>query len=288
MKQAIPISWLILAVIQLAGLAGRCGQSPPATRTYPSTRLSPKGPAPDIEGSSPPEMRTLTEPRTDAERLAYTSEGRTLFGYFMRPSGKGPFPAVLYAHSGFQLRDFDIDNAKEFVKRGFAVFLPTWRGENGNAGSFEMWFGEVRDAAAALDLLKNMPGIDESRLYATGHSAGGTIAMLLAETDSGLRAAAASGGSPTMYGWNYPWVPIDLSDPNETKPRSPGENLKQLQIPLALFYGGDGSDGGFIPGANAMQEQAPDRITVTVVQDGSHKTAMRMSIPAMVKFFLAH
>lgn len=54
-----------------------------------------------------------------------------------------------------------------------------WRGENGNPGSFEMCYGEVTDAAAALDYLAVQSDMDPARLYAAGHSVGGAIVMLL-------------------------------------------------------------------------------------------------------------
>jgi hypothetical protein len=63
---------------------------------------------------------------------------------------------------------------------------------------------------------------------------------------------------------------------------------RALRIPMALFYGGDFSDAFAVPGARLMAERDPKQITVTVLNDGTHKTAMRMSIPRMFECFSTH
>lgn len=251
------------------------------------TQLLRTGPAPILNGPSDPvEFRHLTEPRSDSERVEFMSGNLRLFGYLIKPVGPGPHPAVLYAHSGFNLRDFDMENAKEFAKNGFVVFVPAWRAENGNPGQFEMWYGEVDDASAALSYLKSLPMVDPDRVYATGHSAGGTLAILLAESDPRVRAVATSGaplGAP-----NWPWIPFNLGNRAERGLRSANQHVGNLRVPLALFYGRTGGDEINLPSARQMAGQAPDRITVTVIENGDHGTAMRLAIPQMIRFFLQH
>jgi dipeptidyl aminopeptidase/acylaminoacyl peptidase len=71
----------------------------------------------------------------------------------------------------------------------------TLRGEDGNPGYHEMFFGEVDDGRAAISWLARQPGIDKSRIYAFGHSAGGVVAALFSLYDDlPLRATGSAGG----------------------------------------------------------------------------------------------
>ncbi len=50
-------------------------------------------------------------------------------------------------------------------------------GENDNPGQFELFYGEVDDAVAAIDYLRSVPYVDPSRIYLAGHSTGGSITL---------------------------------------------------------------------------------------------------------------
>lgn len=116
------------------------------------------------------------------EVVTYMSAGRELRGYLQRGPGTGenPGPALLYLHGGFALGVQDVLDVSIFASAGVTVFAPALRGENGNPGDFEFFYGEVDDARAALEWLVAQPGVDPERVFVFGHSAGGVIASLLA------------------------------------------------------------------------------------------------------------
>ena len=92
--------------------------------------------------------------------------------------------------SGFPLND-----CLPFLAAGFAVMTPTLRGENGNPGSFELFYGEVDDAEAAVRFLAAQPRIDSKRIYTFGHSVGGGISALLSlRPEIPVRKGGSSGG----------------------------------------------------------------------------------------------
>ncbi len=130
-------------------------------------------------------------------KVYYTSAGRQLLAWLITPKGAGPHRAVLFAHGGFALSDGECALSNRSWMRAIRL-LPSWRGENGNPGNFEMYYGEVDDAQAALEYLARVPGVDTLHLYAAGQSAGGTIVMLLAEVTPLMRKAAACGGCRDM------------------------------------------------------------------------------------------
>ncbi|MGZ3450639.1 MAG: alpha/beta hydrolase family protein [Polyangiales bacterium] len=84
----------------------------------------------------------------------------------------------MYLHGGFALGRGDLDDCDGARKAGFAVFLPSLRGENGNPGDFEYGFGELDDALAAIRFAAALPGIDPKRVVVFGHSMGGMLSAL--------------------------------------------------------------------------------------------------------------
>ena len=78
--------------------------------------------------------------------------------------------------------------------------IPTLRGENGLPGAYSMFYNEV-DVLAAAEALAKHPGVDGTRLYVSGHSVGGTLALLAAMSSKRFRAAASFSGSPDQVKW---------------------------------------------------------------------------------------
>jgi acetyl esterase/lipase len=101
------------------------------------------------------------------------------------PSGKGPHPTVLMVHGGCwqtEIADRRIMNwiADDLRRRGIAVWNIDYRGVDRQGGGYP---GTFQDAAAAADALRTHAkthNLDISRLVATGHSAGGHLALWLA------------------------------------------------------------------------------------------------------------
>jgi dipeptidyl aminopeptidase/acylaminoacyl peptidase len=252
-----------------------------ARRKHP-TRLIHPGPSPQpYDSAAPPDVETVTFGH------------QHLRAWLATPGGPGRHPAVLFAHGGFALGSGDFDDVRPFVQAGYVVMVPAWRGENGNPGSFEMYYGEVDDARDALNVLAKRPDVDRTRLFAAGHSAGGTLAMLLAETSPRLRAAAACGGFPDMLAAvteagrpPFAETPFQWSDPVESDLRSPARHLRDLGCPLALYYGAN--EDLYVGQARAMAAQAGPQgktVTVEVFPGTDHFSALSPAIRKMIDFF---
>ena len=183
---------------------------------------------------------------------------------------------------------------RPFVNAGFAVFAPAWRGENGNPGFHELYYGEVDDAVAALEYLATRPDIDASRLFATGHSAGGTIAMLLAEISPRLRGAMACGGCPDMQAFTDAFgqpmsdeAPFNFKNPLEGDLRSPGRHIRDLKCPLALYFSPT-DDAMYLTQATELEKKARElnkRVTVESIAGADHYTALAPAVQKAIAFF---
>ncbi|HYJ52172.1 MAG TPA: alpha/beta hydrolase [Allosphingosinicella sp.] len=101
------------------------------------------------------------------------------------PEGPGPHPIVLMVHGGCwqtDIADRTIMNwiADDLRRRGIAVWNIDYRGVDRPGGGYP---GTFLDAAAAADALRAQAArhhLDLTRLVATGHSAGGHLALWLA------------------------------------------------------------------------------------------------------------
>ena len=145
-------------------------------RAHP-TKLLRKGPS--------PQAYQVQAVPAGAKRLGYSSGILKLWGLLAFPprpvtGTERNVPCLVFAHGGFAFDNSDFEALRPALDRGFAVFMPTFRGENGNGGSFEYMFGEVDDLAAAVRAVAKEPGINPGRLYVLGHSVGGGLADLLA------------------------------------------------------------------------------------------------------------
>lgn len=161
------------------GLASRQHASP--------TQLLNPGPSPQPSGdsSAPAGMVPVT----------YASEGKNLKGWLHR--GQPGAPVLVYLHGGFAGDASEAYACPQFAEAGYSVLVPTYRGENGNPGSFELLFGEVRDAAAAVRYAQTIEGVDSDRIVVFGHSAGAAVSALVAGMDD--VPARMTGGAGGFY-----------------------------------------------------------------------------------------
>jgi pimeloyl-ACP methyl ester carboxylesterase len=134
-------------------------------------------------------------------KIAGGTKGVELGGSLVIPSGKGPFPAVVFVTgSGPQDRDETILGHKPFLviadylaKRGIASFRYDDRGVASSTGDYgsATTLDFAADAEAALGYLAARKELDPQRLGVIGHSEGGLVADIVASRNAS-RAAKAS------------------------------------------------------------------------------------------------
>jgi dienelactone hydrolase len=241
----------------------------------------------------PPEVTELTFPSGDLTLKAWVSRDRD--------NGQKKKPAVLFLHGGnaFDLQDWQM--IKPFLDAGYVVMIPMLRGENGQPGSFSMFYDEVDDVLAAADALAKLNYVDPQRMYMAGHSAGGTLALLAAMTSPRFRAAASFSGSPDQFnalGVNQ-WVnqaPFDtgglgeFSNRNpeaqkEFRMRSPLAFAESFKCPVRMYLGNQ--EGNLRTSTQKTAELAKKKnLDVEVVEvPGDHMSAVAPAMRQCIEFF---
>jgi dienelactone hydrolase len=111
------------------------------------------------------------------------------------PRGEGPFPLVVINHGKapgnprFQAEQAYYQVVREFVKRGYAVLVPTRRGYGSSGGAYREALcsvpstGEMQadDIEVAINYAKKLPLVDGRRIVVIGQSVGGLATMALGE-----------------------------------------------------------------------------------------------------------
>jgi dipeptidyl aminopeptidase/acylaminoacyl peptidase len=216
----------------LSGLRIRTGDYA-TDRSAFRTRLVVRGPAPQPHSmpSAPRGVREIDYPSGDLRLRAWIG---------LPPGAPERAPVVIFLHGGFAFSMEDYDMARPFLEAGYAVVMPSVRGENGQTGTFSMFFDEVSDVLAVTDHVRSQRWADPQRIYVAGHSAGGTLAMLAGLASPHYRAVASFSGSPDQLALakSLPSiVPFDRNNPVEYEMRSPLSYATSFKAPARLLYG---------------------------------------------------
>lgn len=177
---------------------------------------------------------TAARSPTVPDTIVVTVGSVRLRGLLWRPSGKGPFPAVMFSHGSYGAAEPMSEGepgvlGPVFARHGY-VFLVLFRrgiglslgqgtadgdlmarafAAEGIAGrnrvQLELLEGEeLNEDRAGLAFLRALPDVDIHRVALAGHSFGGSLTLLLAAQDTAVRAAIVFGAAAGS--WNQSLV----------------------------------------------------------------------------------
>jgi acetyl esterase/lipase len=195
--------------------------------------------------------KVVPEPPAQLARIAYyNTPAGELAAYLTKPPSENQrFPAIIWISGGdsntiddgfFQDAPASNDQtASAFRKAGIVMMYPSLRGGNNNPGTKEGFFGEVDDIIAAADYLAKQKFVDPKRIYLGGHSTGGTLALLVAESTRRFRAIFSFGPVEDVSGYDTNYLPFDTSNKKELELRAPGRWIQSIQSPVFVFEGNE-------------------------------------------------
>lgn len=139
--------------------------------------------------------------------------------------------------------DSNDQSARAFREAGVVMMFPTLRGNMQHGGNREQFLGEVLDVLAAADHLARLPYVDTSRIYLGGHSTGGTLALLAAETSDRFAGVFAFGPVADIdrYRAGLVHLTFEGQDPRERTLRSPVHWLAGIAAPTYVIEGTGGN-----------------------------------------------
>ena len=131
--------------------------------------------------------------------VEYGADGLMLIGRLALPEGEDKRPAVLVAHEGGGLDDYQKSRAVRYAELGYVAFALDYHGggrplrdqDEIMARCQTLWNEPERIrslARAGLDVLLAEPRTDSSRVAAVGYCFGGAMALELARAGADLKA----------------------------------------------------------------------------------------------------
>lgn len=248
------------------------------------------------EGASPQREVIALRPPQYVDEVEFPSGALRLKAWIsgQRDSGQ-KLPAVLFLHGGFEFGAADWDMAVPYWEAGFVVMVPMLRGENGQQGTFSFLYDEVDDVLAAAEYLGKQPGVDSTRIYLAGHSAGATLTLLAVEASGRFRAAASFDGSPDqqlLYNGSatkpgtHREVVFDPKDARELQVRSPLAYASSVKSPVRLYYSQEASVITQRPSQRFAELARAHGVDAKAMRVwGSHMSHVARAMPRSIAFF---
>jgi len=205
----------------------------------------------------------------------FSTDDLTLEGIIAEPSGEeipeggGDLPGVIFCspepHLGGTMLSPVIEAlTREVTPRGFVSFRFNYRGVGESQGENALGEGQVADALAAIDMLREWPGVDGGRIGIVGYSYGASIALrAAAQQADGVRAVV--GVSPIL---DIPLIGIPTED-----------GLASVNVPVRFLIGGE--DGLTTPETLGAWVDGIGRDDVTAMALEGADRAWQTSRPAL-------
>ncbi len=235
------------------------------------TKLVRKEHGSDAPDKPPADLFQLVQYHSPAGKLAaYLS---------VPPKDSAKHPAIIWITGGFgndigdtawaPAKPENDQSASAFRKAGLVMMYPSLRGGNTNPGFRECCFGEVNDVLSAADFLARQDFVDRARIYLGGHSTGGTLVLLCAESSSRFRAVLSFGPVAGVASYGRTNLPFDMTDKMELYLRSPILFLDSIQSPV-LVIEGDSPPGNISALRTMAQVSANPKISFHPVPGLNH------------------
>ena len=137
----------------------------------------------------PPEIMSATaladfsEP--EADHVIPYGDNPLQFGELRLPEGDGPFPVVVLIHGGCWMSEYDIAHSRKlaaaFPRAGIASWSLEYRRIGDPGGAWPGTFDDIEAGYRFLSELIDEYMLDPNRVVLAGHSAGGHLALWIAQ-----------------------------------------------------------------------------------------------------------
>ncbi|WP_159887383.1 alpha/beta hydrolase family protein [Paenibacillus puerhi] len=180
--------------------------------------------------------------------LTYIAQGLKVKGYLAVPEGEGRLPVAIFCRGG--IRKVGMVRKRRIfsmARRGYAVFAPFYRGNEGGEGR-EDFAGEDRfDVYAALTMVRSLPEAAPGPVPLIGFSRGAMMALLAARDCPDAGPVVVWGGVSSLFDTYEERVDLRrmlkrvVGHPKKQyeayEDRSPVYWADRLHVPLLIVHG---------------------------------------------------
>ncbi|WP_309299360.1 prolyl oligopeptidase family serine peptidase [Paenibacillus sp. YYML68] len=180
--------------------------------------------------------------------ITYLSQGLKVKGYLAVPDMGRPVPAVIYCRGG--IRKVGMVRKRRIMsmaKRGFVIFAPFYRGNEGGEGR-EDFGGEDRfDVCHAISMVLQLPEVEPGPVPLIGFSRGALMALLAAKECPEAGPVVVWGGVSSLFDTYEERVDLRrmlkrvVGHPKKQaeayEDRSPIYWIDQIRVPVLIIHG---------------------------------------------------
>jgi dipeptidyl aminopeptidase/acylaminoacyl peptidase len=181
--------------------------------------------------------------------ITYVSQGLRVKGYLAVPEETKPAPALIYCRGG--IRKVGMVRKRRILsmaKRGYVVFAPFYRGNEGGEGREDFGGDDRFDVCHAITLVQSLPEVRAGKhVPLIGFSRGALMAMLAAKECSEAGPVVVWGGVSDLFDTYEERVDLRrmlkrvVGHPKKQseayEQRSPVYWIDQIQVPVMIVHG---------------------------------------------------
>ncbi|OXM87379.1 alpha/beta hydrolase family protein [Paenibacillus rigui] len=181
-------------------------------------------------------------------RLTYWSEGLKVKGYLAVPEGKPQSPGLIYCRGG--IRKVGMVRKRRILsmaQRGYAVFAPFYRGNEGGEGREDFGGEDRHDVYHAITLMQSLPEVEPGPVPLIGFSRGALMALQAAKDCELAGPVVVWGGVSDLFDTYEERVDLrrmlkrvvghPRKQPEAYEARSPVYWLEQVNSPVFIVHG---------------------------------------------------
>ena len=182
-------------------------------------------------------LRTGVIPESSRTQIVLTSQGKKIYGYFVKSNGVDSSYTILYNHGNKDHLQYYWDRVELLYKTGCNVFVYDYQGYGMSEGE-PSEEGLYSDAEAALTYIRSRGGVNQTKIACYGFSLGCAAAIHLAANVFTpnvliLEAPFASTSALVQSG-----TLLDMPSSYVMKGEyNNAEKIKKVIAPLLLFHG---------------------------------------------------
>jgi dipeptidyl aminopeptidase/acylaminoacyl peptidase len=180
--------------------------------------------------------------------LTYMSEGLAVKGYLAVPELAVPCPALIFCRGG--IRKVGMPRKRRIMsmaERGYVVFAPFYRGNEGGEGRDEFGGEDRYDVCHAITLVRLLPEVKPGPVPLIGFSRGAFMALLAAKQCDAVGPVVVWGGVSDLFDTYEERVDLrrmlkrvvghPRKLPEAYKSRSPVFWIDELSVPILIVHG---------------------------------------------------
>lgn len=211
-------------------------------------------------------------PEAQRTQVVLTSQGKKIYGYFVRSSDPNQKDVVLYNHGNRDHLQFYWDRVEHFYAMGLNVFIYDYQGYGMSEGE-PSEAAIYSDATAAYQYLRTTLGYSDGQISVYGFSLGGAPSTYLSANVFTpkrliLEAAFASASSLTQSGTllDLPGTFVMEGEYNNA------ERIRNVTAPVLIIHGTDDTFIDLEKNSRVLYNNANDPKTFIAVKGAGHST----------------